>query len=209
MNARAPVNVPNDAWNDPHQSGSSEPTLGVSGWTMSPTRSGTPNPTGPLCLATDLPGDPAGETILLVQYVSAPIQAGTIAGTAKGQMRFVQDTPSSALHDRVTISLRVVSLDGQTTRGHLLVLGFYGTTNLYADSVSAPENRFLANGDALTPVTAQHGDRLVLEIGSQASTQPQGSALFVCCYSGDDQASDLPEDEATTTNLSPWFEITA
>lgn len=199
-----PVNVPYDAWDDVNQCGS-RLSPSVSGFLMSPTKQVVTS--GPECLTTDFPNDPANETILLVQYISAPIEAGLISGTAKGQMRFSQDDPANDLHDRVTISLKVVSMDGQTVRGHLLPIGVYGTTNAYA-AAATPTNRFLANGDSLTPVSAQAGDRLVLEIGSQASTQPQSSGAFVCLYCGDDQASDLPENETETANRTPWFEIT-
>lgn len=142
---------------------------------------------------------------LILAYVSEPLIAGTISGTAKGQMRWLQDFADLA-QDRVTIALSVVSNDGTVNRGYLLPLSFYGTTNLFQISPLDPQNRFLANGDALTPVVAQSQDRLFLEIGSQPSVAPT-LGDFVSCYMGGIQATDLPEDETTTALNAPWFQL--
>ena len=147
----------------------------------------------------------ANHKTLLLGQVSDPIEGGTISGTVKGQMRWLQDFADLA-QDRVTIALSVVSGDGLITRGYLLPLSFYGTTNLFQVAPNNPQNRFLANGDAMTPVVAEDGDRLFLEVGSQPSNAPT-LGDFVACYVGGNIATDLPEDETTSTELSPWIEL--
>jgi hypothetical protein len=103
-------------------------------------------------------------------------------------------------------TLKVVSNDGQTLRGTLLTLGSHGNQNLYVTPPTDPQNRLIADGDALTPVAVQLGDRLVLELGTEPSDEPLLSD-FVCMYVGDSHAGDLALDETSTADLDPWIQF--
>ncbi len=138
------------------------------------------------------------------QYISPPIKGGTISGTAKCQIRSVELAGGDNASQR--LGLRVVSNDGATVRGTLLAVGFYGVLTEFGTVAGGGlRNRFWLDGDALTSVVAQDGDRLVLELGytDAAGTTPEAFSGY-----GSTAASDLPEDETTTTALRPWFQIT-
>ena len=96
-----------------------------------------------------------------------------------------------------------------------------GATPAASDSTSVPPefagttsaaiiNRSLnTSGESATvPTTDRYvagGDRLVIEIGirdATASTTTTATISF-----GDNGATDLPEDQTTTTALNPWVEI--
>jgi hypothetical protein len=68
-------------------------------------------------------------------------------------------------------------------------------------------NRFLPPaGTLLTDVTCQDGDILVIEIGARSfNPNNQSHSIEI----GDASASDLPEDETTTSQFSPWIEFSA
>ena len=138
------------------------------------------------------------------QYVSDPIAAQNITGTVKGQLR---GDESATNQDMVSaIGIRVVSNDGSTVRGTLLSITYpvlagneYGPTH---------ENRYTPTSTAVSSVTAQNGDRIVIEIGCYryAAGNPPGR----CTQSfGDDSTTDLPEDQTTTTADNPWVEFSA
>ena len=63
-------------------------------------------------------------------------------------------------------------------------------------------NRVIADGDSVSAVVVQAGDRLVVEIG--ANDVNAGNLQF---RYGAPTGSDLPEDETTTTDLTPWIEF--
>lgn len=136
------------------------------------------------------------------QYVSDPIDAQTISGTVKGQILCLE---SNGLADfRRAIVIRVMSNDGLTVRGTLL--SDYSTTATEFSS-SASTNRFFpASGTAVSSVTSQSGDRIVIEIGIRktGSSPSTRSATFLL---GDNGGSDLPEDETSTTSVNPWIEF--
>lgn len=196
---RSTVNPPLAAWDDTAQT-AYRPDFP---WRMFPTKVAAMNGQGTEAISA-VPGTPDWKSLVLA-YVSDPLLGGRIAGTAKGQLRWAQDFADCA-HDRVTVALSVVSEDGQQVRGYLLPLSVYGSTNLYVQPLALPQNRFLANGDALTPVIAFPGDRMFLQIGTQPSTAPLLSD-FVACYVGGQQATDLAENETDTTDSTPWFEV--
>lgn len=133
------------------------------------------------------------------QFVSGQIGAGQISGTVKGQCLYSVQVLKT-LKSRICI--RVVSGDGSVVRGTLLALG-NNSTNTNMTSTS-PLNIKIANGGSLSSVTAENGDRIVVEIGfTSASASPSGT--FIANNSG---AADLPEDEVETDDtLAPWIEF--
>lgn len=101
-----------------------------------------------------------GGIVLDRQYVSDPVTAQTISGNVRLQIR----ARELKLGDDATsrLLLKVVSGDGSTLRGTLLPLGQYGPNTEYG---TASRNKTFADGDTMTPVACQDGDRIVVEIG--------------------------------------------
>ncbi len=138
------------------------------------------------------------------QYISDPIEAQTISGTVKGQVMSREYNTSDNVN-RMYITVKVVSNDGSSVRGTLLALNTYYTNAELISNVTH-RNAILANSDTVTNVTAQQGDRILIEIGfgsSTTQTTPEGS-----CKWGEN-ASDLPENETQTTDGAGWFEFSA
>lgn len=143
----------------------------------------------------------AGNYALDRQYISAPLAAQTISGTFKGQLmvREYADTDNVAA---VLICVKVVSNDGSTVRGTLLTLNYYGGAAEFINNATH-RNKKIADGDALSSVAAQAGDRLVIEIGYSdvSGTTPEASAKW------GENADDLPENETQTTDGAGWIEF--
>ena len=140
-------------------------------------------------------GGPGNTTYLNRQYVSDPIAAQTISGTVKGQVRGTDNT--ATVYSAILI--RVVSNDGSTVRGTLLAL-----TAGANDYPAALTNRYTPASTALAAVTAQNGDRIVIEIGISKTA---GGAKVISQSFGDDSATDLPENETETLAYNPWIEF--
>lgn len=134
-------------------------------------------------------------TVLRSQFVSEPLEAQTISGTVKSYCVVALDI-GLALTSRLLV--KVVSGDGTVLRGTLLALDNYGG----AAFSSSSQNRIFADGDALSAVNVQAGDRLVVEIGAGGVA---GDEVFfqLGAPSG---GTDLPEDETTTSGV-PWIEF--
>lgn len=141
----------------------------------------------------------AGDVAIDRQYISPPVHAGTLAGSVKCQIRSREVYVTENTQQR--LGVRVVSPDGATVRGTLLAVGFYGTRTELSTALT---NTSYADGDALTPVVAQEGDRLVVELGyaDVVGASPRGRSRW-----GSTGGIDLPEDETTTIDRRPWFEI--
>jgi hypothetical protein len=134
------------------------------------------------------------------QYVSAPLAAQTISGTVKLQLLVKQSNADDNI-DQLFLSIRVVSNDGSTFRGTLLSLGNYGPTSEYA---TTQRNKTGADGDSLSSVVAQEGDRLVVEIGhsnTTAGTTPTATARW------GENAPDAAENETDTSDAAGWIEF--
>jgi hypothetical protein len=147
----------------------------------------------------------AGETVLDRRYVSNPLAAQTIFGTAKMQMRARMFNGGSNVLSR--IEAYVVSNDGATVRGTLFPLANYAGA-AYINSV-AHRNRPFLDGDSAATVVAEAGDRLVLCVGHGTTTATVNS--FAQAIYGDPTANtDLPEDSTTAVaGFRPWFELSA
>lgn len=138
-------------------------------------------------------------------YVSDPIGAQTITGTVKGQIRALESGSSG--DQRAQMLVKVVSNDGSTSRGTLLAFDTSALSNEFP--TSGVTNRKFPKGSSgatLSSVTAQNNDRIVIELGFRkgdtSSTNFASTLVF-----GDNNASDLPEDETTTTANNPWIEF--
>lgn len=147
----------------------------------------------------------SGEKKLARQYVSDPVAVQTISGTVKMQIgggeRFSDDNV-----DKSYLSIRVVSEDGNTVRGTLLVLGNYFANVEFNNGTG--RNITFANGDSLTSVDCHKRDRIVIELGCSdtGGTSPEAAFGY-----GDNGLSDLGENETDTVILTknPWVEFSA
>ncbi len=142
--------------------------------------------------------DSTEKDILFRQYVSDPILAQTIAAQAiEFQMRVAQTDLHNELY--LTLGIRVVSNDGGTIRGTILAV-----TRDNVEAVIALTNRRITATS--TQVISQDGDRIVIEIGMGGN--PDTAASHSSSISiGDDNGTDLPEDDTTTTAYNPWIEF--
>lgn len=155
-------------------------------------------------------GTTAGTDGLIAQYVSDPLDgAQTISGTVKGMAKLFENSTSADMRSQVVI--RVVSEDGSTVRGTLLAADTSALSNEWGASNSSRRKMPLnwsAPGTSLSSVSAQDGDRIVVEIGFRShnslSTVYTGSMRL-----GDAAGSvDAPETEATSSSAErAWLEF--
>jgi len=151
----------------------------------------------------------ANASALIVQYSSAPLAAGTVftasTHTISGVIRAMESAANNNVN-RMPICLKVVSVDGATTRATLLALGHQGpNTTEWATSLSS---KTLANAIALTgSYTTVIGDRLVIEIGGQVDATG-GTSVTASLSTGSASATDLAANtEGVTTANNPWIEL--
>lgn len=146
------------------------------------------------------------EDVIAVQFTSGPMTAQTISGFVKGQIRA---SASNADDDwRAQMRVYVVSGDGATVRGVLLDFDESALTSEFSAAVLTNRKFPLAwtgSGAALTPVNAEDGDRLVVEIG--ARTHVAGSGNSYSLEFRANATSDLPEDETSTDPFNSWVEF--
>ena len=135
---------------------------------------------------------------LCVQFVSAALVSQAIAGTVKCYARAFDFDEAGDITSR--LSIKVVSSDGASVRGTLLALGDHSTGSLFNFPA---RNKAFADGDALSGVSAQSGDRLVVEMGGNCT---QGLAVRIE-RGAPEGTDDLPEDETTTDQLVGWIEF--
>jgi hypothetical protein len=145
------------------------------------------------------------QTVLNRQYVYGPIAAGTISGTVKGQLRGWE---SAAAMDAVSAFTARVVDSGGSLRGTLLAITAPALSgNEYVAGGTNPTNRFTPTSTAISSVDAVNGDYLVIEIGiSQLATSTN---RYVDQYFGDDNASDLAENQTAVALHNPWIEFSA
>lgn len=138
------------------------------------------------------------QNIMGWQYVSGPIPAQRIIGTASFVCGFTESSLNA--NANLCVVLRVVSQDGGTARGTLLASTNQGTE--FATTISTR----IINAAALTALTTQPGDRLVFELGVTAAAPALTPTTFTGTL-GDNNASDYALTAALTTTLNPWLEL--
>jgi hypothetical protein len=132
------------------------------------------------------------------QYVSPPMAAQTISGTVKCYLRCLENFLSHNYDG--WIGIRVCNNAGTSFTGTLLATGLHGPGTDFADSL---ENRSFADGDTVSSLAINAGDRLVIELGADQLTGTGGGDFSF----GDNSGTDLPEDETTTAANNPWLEF--
>lgn len=141
----------------------------------------------------------ADQDHLIHQWVSDPIAAQTIAAsqTIKIQMRCLE--LDLAYNQVLSWGVRVFSNDGATERGVVIAVQRDGT-----EMATTLINR--GDSGSSSEVVAQANDRIVIEIGTGGD--PQGGGNHdVDIRIGDNDATDLPEDDSTTNDNNPWVEF--
>ena len=139
--------------------------------------------------------------VLLWRGVSQPLDvAQTISGTFGGVARFGESNLAADM--RVQCIVRVIKNDG-TDRGILVGPDTGGLANEFVNTVT----RVIPRGGpvAVTPVAAQAGDRIQVEIGYR--THHGGSNTYNGSIVLGDTGADHTLGEGDATALSPWIEF--
>lgn len=134
------------------------------------------------------------------QYVSEPLAAQTISGTVKCYIRCLELDVDDNCTSRLLI--RVCNNAGTAYTGTLLSLAHYGTSTEFSASL---RNIAFANGDTLSSLAINEGDRLVVELGNNNAGGDNTTSLEF----GDNSGTDLGENETETTANNPWIEFSA
>lgn len=140
------------------------------------------------------------QDILGFQLISEPLPANmTISGTISAVVRVFENANTN----NVTLALlaKVVSRDGGVSRGTLF--STFNTDTEFALSASAATR--IVNAQALTPINAQSGDRIVVELGGHAAG-PTAAGSYTMRL-GNNAASDFALTSGLTTDLNPWVEF--
>lgn len=132
------------------------------------------------------------------QYVSDPIAGQTISGFVSGEAAGA--VSGNGINAYTSILIKVVSSEG-VVRGVLLSLTRGNTIFPLTTSVG----RWMpAPPKALSSVTAENGDRIVIEVGISREASV-GNRLVSLDFRDDNATIDLTEGGANTQN--PWVEF--
>lgn len=139
------------------------------------------------------------QDILCLQWTSEPIRAQVITGT----FSLVIGTSESDLGTNATLAvlLKVVSQDGSISRGTLFSV--FGTDTEFGTS----EATRIVNAQNVSSVTAQDGDRLVIEIGVTVTSPSVGTGQATLYYGVVPGAADFALTSGLTTLLNAWWEL--
>lgn len=149
-----------------------------------------------------------GDDMIWGQFVSSPLAAQTIDGTFKCYMRAREEITSDDFASQIVI--RVVSQDG-TTEQAVLYAGQTETSDPpTSEWTTTTTNRGFPRAGllpaSLTSYACANGDRLVVEVGAR-TFRTSGTATARDIRVGDAAASDLPENETSTSDFCPWIEF--
>lgn len=156
--------------------------------------------------ATSSTSSTAVQDSLSVQFISDPIKAQTISGTVKGVVRTNED--SATTDARAQLAIYVWDRSLTVLRGTLLTFSAAALASEFTVTPIGTNRKFplaWVTPVAMTSVIAQEGDRVVIEVGWRKHA---AVAVRSCDFEfGDNSASDLAEDETSTAQNNPWFEI--
>lgn len=140
------------------------------------------------------------QDIVRFQFVSEPLLAQLIDTSCTFSL--VVRVFENATTNNVTLAVvvRVVAPDG-TIRGTLF--SNFNTGTEFALSAAAATR--IVSATAVTAVTVQTGDRIVVEIGGHA-TAPTAAGSYTVRL-GNNAATDFALTAALTTDLNPWCEF--
>lgn len=146
------------------------------------------------------------QTTLFLQTSICNLDAQTINGTVKGQIRTNGGAHTGAW---LAQGIYVTSSDGSTSRGVLLAIEspdlattppLLSSTSINRRMKDVSENNSLT----LSSVSPQAGDCLVVEWGIRDADSNTSTAYIINDTAG---STDLAEDDTTTANNRPWIEF--
>lgn len=140
------------------------------------------------------------------RHVIGPLAAQTISGTVKGQFRCSEN--NAGANATISIAVKIVQ-PGGADRGVLLAQTAADTTTTPPEMATSLTNRRVQNSaesaaPSLTPQDATAGDYLVIEWGFRSATT---TTRNISISYGDDNATDLPENDTETLADNPWVEF--
>lgn len=140
------------------------------------------------------------QDILVCQAISDPLPGQRIVGNFSMVIR----TSENAATTNATLAavVKVVSQDGSILRG--VLFSVFGTDTEF-DVTASPSTRII-NAQAMTPLSTQGGDRLVVEWGVHA-TGPTVAGTALGRIITDPATADYALTSALTTSLIPWCEF--
>lgn len=144
----------------------------------------------------------ANNETLAFQLISNPLDAQSVSGTVTIITRGRELAGTDNIGARAR-GIRVVSGDGTTVRGTCLAQGFHSVTTELGTTIAGYP---AANAQAISSVSAQAGDRLVVEIGygmTTTGTSPQYDMVI------GGNGTDHGTGEADATGTVPWIEFSA
>jgi len=145
----------------------------------------------------------ANSTFLSRQYVIGPLAGQTFgATTIKGTIRVLESAINDNL-DAMRMSVRVCAPDGTTFRTAI----WPAANSTVAEFSTSLRAKRLATGGTTTSSTITEGDYLIIEIGTTSTVG--GTSLSDSISYGDDNATDLGDNETDTTALNPFIEFAA
>lgn len=136
---------------------------------------------------------------LMYQMVSNPIPPQRLTGTFSMVIRCGETNAGS--NATLAAVVRVVSQDGGTVRGTLF--SNYSQDTEFPLSASAATR--IVNAQAITPLTTQPGDRIVVEIGFHVAAPSVNNNVQM--RAGFSASSDFALTSGLTTDLNPWCEF--
>lgn len=145
----------------------------------------------------------ANSTFLSRQYVIGPLAGQTFAATTvKGTIRVLESAANDNL-DAMRMSVRVCAPDGTTFRTAIWPVA----NSTVAEFNTALRAKRLATGGTTTSSVITEGDYLIIEIGTTSTVG--GTSLSDTISYGDDNATDLGDNETDLTALNPFIEFAA
>lgn len=143
----------------------------------------------------------------MLRYVIGPLEAQSISGTVKGQMRGLES--NAGANASLALAIKIIQ-PGGADRAVLLAqtAGDSAAAGVELATGSLTNARFLNASEAnptLTTQTATRGDYLVIEIGFRSAT---ATSRDISLRYGDTGGTDLTDGNTSeTTDLVPWIEF--
>lgn len=134
-----------------------------------------------------------------IQGISGPLAAGVISGTVRAVQQALVTNVNS--HMYLSMTVKVVSSDGATVRGVLVA-----SVNSSAEVTEGATTKTIGPV-ALTPVTAQAGDRLVVEFGVYRAASTILRAVNMSFGDPIAPPADWPFTIGTAGAGVPWVEF--
>ncbi|MBK8465224.1 MAG: proprotein convertase P-domain-containing protein [Chloracidobacterium sp.] len=147
------------------------------------------------------PGSTLTTNVLVYKLVGEPLAAQTIAAASTLDWVIGAQENNSDADMAYRIHAYVVSNDGTTVRGTLL-----GNNNDGDEWTTTAAGRAPSAAKSLSAVTAQTGDRIVIEIGYVATTPGATNRVGTLWYGGTG-ATDLTDGSTAHTTNPGWFEF--